>query len=72
MGDRRYPRLAGLISWPGIAAYAWLAWELCHDGTSPAEFGGLLIAGVILLVMVCAIDWILAGPGQLDREDGGR
>jgi hypothetical protein len=65
----RNRRLAGILVWPAVVAYAWLAWSLCHDGTSPGEFAGLLIGGLVLIAFACSIDWILRGAGQLDREE---
>jgi hypothetical protein len=70
MTDRRIERRAGgAVVWAGVGAYVWLAGGLCHDGTSPDEFVALLVVGAVLIVFACSIDWILRGPGQLDRED---
>jgi hypothetical protein len=69
MASPRSSRLAGALVWPAIVAYAWLAWGLCHDGTSPGELGALLIVGLVFAVFACSIDWIMRGVGQLDREE---
>ena len=46
-----------------------LAWSLCHDGTSPADFAALLAVGAIFIVVILSMGWIARGVGQVDRED---
>jgi hypothetical protein len=62
--DRELP---GWARWLVVATYAWLGWGLDHDGETAAEFAVMIVVGSVYLVGLLCANWILQGPGQLDR-----
>jgi hypothetical protein len=59
---------AGGLRWVAIWCYALTSYGLCHDGTSPGEFGLLLVLGAILLPFLVLADWIARGAPQVDAD----